>query len=125
MERKRCMKAETLEILLRIAVLAVTWVIVPAVKKWIEAKTDNEKLERIKQWARTAVAAAEQIYNHAKKSDPEGTLRRGYARKAIVYMAHKCGISLTEEEIEAMIEAAVNEINGSKLNVIECMEAEK
>lgn len=103
------MEMKIFELLIRLAVLIMAGIIIPAFRQWLSARTDNEKLERVKAWARTAVAAAEQMYR--KYDDPHGTERKKYATDAILLMSSKCGIHLTKEEVETMIEAAVQEIN--------------
>lgn len=102
-------KIELATVIIRAVTLIIAGIIIPAARKWLVAKTDNEKLERVKAWARTAVAAAEQM--HRKYDDPHGTKRKKYATEAILMMGDKCGIHLTKKEIETMIEAAVQEIN--------------
>ena len=102
-------KIELATVIIRAVTLIIAGIIIPAARKWLVAKTDNEKLERVKAWARTAVAAAEQMYR--KYDDPHGTERKKYATDAILLMSSKCGIHLNKEEVETMIEAAVQEIN--------------
>lgn len=108
-------KIELATVIIRAVTLVVVGVIIPAIRRWLNTKTENAKMERVKAWARTAVAAAEQMYR--KYDDPHGTKRKKYAAEAILSMGIKCGIHLTKEEAETLIEAAVQEIN--LLNPIE------
>lgn len=107
------MKTELITLLIRLIILVITAFVVPALKKWLEARTENEKLQQIKTWALQAVKAAEQMHNKAKKDDPTGEIRREYARKAILRICSRLGVTLTDRDVEALIEAAVQEVNGS------------
>lgn len=92
-------------------------VVIPAIKTWLERKTENEKLDQIKQWAYTAVNAAERAYKDYKVTDPKGIKRKEYARVAIMAVSSRLGLKLTDKEINAMIEAAVEEMNNFKMEV--------
>ena len=98
--------------IIRIVILLIVYILIPTLKKWIDAKSENEAIATVKQWAYTVVWAAEQIHNKAKHDDPTGDLRRKYAYEAIERMAFKLGLALSEKEINAMIECAVHELNG-------------
>lgn len=105
------MTVEIITLLLRLAIVIVTCIIAPAVKHWIEAKTDTAKMDEIRKVAETAVYAAEQIYNTAEKADPDGEIRRKYVYKAVSWAAQQAGICLNDREIDTIIQAAVQEIN--------------
>jgi len=105
------MKLEILELLVKLAVLAMAGIVIPAFKKWLEAKTDNETLEKVRCWAYAAVYAAEQIYNHADKIDPDGSMRKKYAHNAVMKICTDSGICITNRELDVLIEAAVNTLN--------------
>lgn len=102
---------EIITILLRFAVAVFIAFVIPAVKKWMKIKIENEKLGQIQEWARSAVYAAEQAYKQYKATDPDGTKRKEYARVAIMAVSSRLGLELTDKEINTLIEAAVNEIN--------------
>lgn len=102
------MKTEIITLLLRLAIVIITGVIVPAVKKWIDSKTENEKLVQLRQAAETAVYAAEQLYHAA---DPDGEIRRRYAHKIVSVTSLRLGFALSEGEIDSLVQAAVQEIN--------------
>lgn len=102
------MKLEIMELIIRLAVLVMAGIVIPAFKKWLEAKTDNEKYDHLKSAAETAVYAAEQLLG---KADPDGTERMKYAKKAVTLTAHRIGLVLTDREVEEIIEAAVKELN--------------
>lgn len=104
-------KIEVITLLIRVAILVITGLIIPALKKWIDAKSENETISIIKEWACTAVWAAEQLHKKVEHDDPDGTLRRKYAYEAINRMAFKLGVALTSDEIYAMIESAVYGLN--------------
>lgn len=105
------MAVEIITLALRLAIVVFAGILVPAFKKWIDTKTENAKMQQIKDAASTAVAAAEQIYNIAEKSDPDGVLRRKFAKNAVKRTAFNLGIVLTDRQITEIIHAAVQELN--------------
>ena len=107
-------KIELITLLARLAILLMTGILIPAVREWLEAHSEHEKINQIKEWAYTAVWAAEQMYNHVEKADPDGSIRKKYAREAIIRMANRCGIIVSSSEINAMIEAAVTDVNSCR-----------
>ncbi|WP_313413121.1 phage holin family protein [Sedimentibacter sp.] len=73
------------------------------VAPWLRTKLTNEKLTTIEMWVNIAVAAAEQIF----KLPGSGTQKKMYV---IEFLKTK-GINITDRELDALIEAAVYEIN--------------
>ena len=99
-----------------VAVIGVLSAILTAfVVPWIKSKTTTNQQEIITILARTAVLAAQQIYdnNGAKKA---------YAENYITEQLKKYGLSLDERAISAAIEAALKaiklETNGQWNNTI-------
>ena len=123
------MTTETITLILRLAIVVMAGIIVPTIKHWIETRTENAQMDGIRQAAETAVYAAEQIYNTAEKSDPDGEMRRKYAHEAVSWAAKRAGICLTDSDIDAIIQAAVQELNlmkhGGLLNELISSEGEK
>lgn len=105
------MAVEIISLALRLAIVVFAGILVPAFKKWIDTKTENEKMQQVKDAASTAVAAAEQIYNIAEKSDPDGVLRRKFAENAVKRTAYNLGIVLTDRQITEIVHSAVQELN--------------
>ena len=105
------MKLEIITLLLRLAIVVITCVIAPTVKHWLETSTENAKMESIREAAWSAVYAAEQLYNTMKHADPSGEIRRKYAAEAVSIAATKAGIVLTDEDIDNIVQAAVQELN--------------
>lgn len=99
------------ELLLRLAVLIMAGFVIPAFRSWLKKKSENEDMEKIRGWVYAAVYAAEQIYNHAEKLDPEGKIRKTYARNMVTKILLNHGITITERELDMLIEAAVNTLN--------------
>ena len=62
--------------LIKLAIQAITLVIVgflaPAVLSWLNEKSEDARLSRMKDWALKAVKAAEQIYKDYEIRDPDG-----------------------------------------------------
>ena len=70
---------------------------------WIKSKIDAAKLAQIVEWVGIAVRAAEQIYNESGM----GEKKKQYV---LDFLADK-GFTLDSNSINAMIEAAVKELN--------------
>lgn len=70
---------------------------------WIKGKIDAAKLAQIVEWVGIAVRAAEQIY----KESGMGEKKKQYV---LDFLASK-GFTLDPDSINAMIEAAVKELN--------------
>lgn len=112
------MKIELLTLTVRVAALIVTAFVIPALKTWLEKKTENENLAQVQEWAAKAVQAAEQIHKKARKDDPTGVKRRKFAIDFLNQLCAKHGVRLSKEEIEVLIEAAVDEVNNCRLGVL-------
>ena len=88
------------QIILAIIALAgtiVTGVLVP----WIKAKTTQSQQEQLAQWAKIAVAAAEQIFKSG-----DGAEKKQY----VINWLHERGIVFDSDMVDAAIEAAVYEL---------------
>lgn len=70
---------------------------------WIKGKIDAAKLAQIVEWVGIAVRAAEQIYNESGM----GEKKKQYV---LDFLASK-GFTLDPDSINAMIEAAVKDLN--------------
>ena len=81
--------------------LGLIWTIIVA--PFIKSKTNTQQQQEINGWVKIAVAAAEQIY----KGSGRGKEKKTY----VVTWLEEHDIILEEERIDAMIEAAVFEIN--------------
>ena len=88
-----------LQVALGIVSILVTGILIP----WIRTKTTKEKLENALAIADIAVKAAEQIY----RESGQGVIKKKY----VINFIKKSGLKLTDEEINALIEAAVKELN--------------
>ena len=94
---------ELLKLTIMIATMLVTRYLIP----WIKAKTQNETMHALIDWAVQAVLAAEQC--HQAMSGPE---RKAIVTKFIKQILEQKNIALSDEEIDVMIEAAVKQMNG-------------
>lgn len=112
------MKTEYITIIIRVIMLIITGIIIPALRQWIISRTEHQKLDTLKEWAYTVVWAAEQMHHYADRVDPGGVKRKQYARDAIMQMADRIGMKISYEEATAMIECAVHELNGCKVPAI-------
>lgn len=81
----------------------VSFVMVGVVIPYLKQKTKGANLANTLAMVEIAVKAAEQIYSYAG----QGAIKKKYV---LQYLKDR-GISLQEEELDAMIEATVQEIN--------------
>lgn len=85
----------------------VTCVLVP----YIKSKTTTEQQKEINAWVKIAVSAAEQIYTGSG---------RGEEKKAYVLeWLRSHGVTVDDEKLDAMIEAAVYELSNTGLITID------
>ena len=96
---------ELLKLTIMIATMLVTHYLIP----WLKAKTQNETMHALIDWAVQAVLAAEQC--HQAVSGPE---RKAIVTKFIKQILEQKNIALSDEEIDVMIEAAVKQMNAAK-----------
>ena len=88
-----------LQVVLALVSVVVTGIIIPLIRAKV-SKTDLEKALVI---ADIAVKAAEQIYKESGK----GPIKKKY----VIEYLRKSGLNLSDEEINALIEATVKELN--------------
>lgn len=82
--------------------VVLTGVFVP----WLKMKMNDEKLRSVEMWINIAVAAAEQMKAAGLITDDK--------KDYVVKFIRDKGITITDEELDALIEAAVYEINKAK-----------
>lgn len=86
------------------AVAALIAVIITAVViPYIKSKTTTQQQAQINAWVKIAVAAAEQIY----KGSGRGEEKKEY----VINWLEDRGFTLDEDEVDALIESAVYELN--------------
>ena len=93
-------------ILIPVFGVIITGVIVP----FIESKIDAETLNKIVKWTKYAVKSAEMIYNESGK----GKLKKEYVIDFLTNMFNKNKIVITKEQMDILIESAVQELNKNK-----------
>lgn len=74
---------------------------------WIKSKTTDAQRKELVEWVKIGVAAAEQLY----KGQGRGEEKKQYV---LDFLKQK-GFTVDEESINAAIEAAVSQLNGSTL----------
>lgn len=95
---------QIITLLISLAGVVLTYFIVP----WLKSKTTTQQLDMIKLWINIAVAAAEQM--KAAGLMPDGQAKKEFVLKFI----RDKGVTITDQELDALIEAAVFEINKAK-----------
>ena len=88
-----------LQVVLAIVSIVVTGILIPLIK----TKIKKEDLEKAIIITDIAVKAAEQIYKESGK----GPIKKKY----VIDYLKRSGLNLTDEEINALIESAVKELN--------------
>lgn len=80
----------------------VLMIIAYVLGKYVTPKlVTNKTIAVLSEWAYKLVVSAKRIFE-----DGEGEVKREYVTKAIKAICKKCNISLTEEQIRALIEDA-------------------
>ena len=87
-----------------IALLAalVTYKLIP----WIKTKISAHDMETITFWVRFAVRCADQLF-----TPEEWEQKKKYVMSYVIDMAKKLKIDLTEQDLNILIEAAVNSLH--------------
>ena len=101
-----------LEAVATLAVALITTFVVP----YIKSKTTLEQQTQINAWVRIAVTAAAQVY----EGPGQGDKKKAYV---LTWLAGH-GISVDEDKLDAMIEAAVYELANNGLIAVEGMTEE-
>lgn len=89
------------------AIISIAGALVSAyVIPWIKTKISAQDMETIVFWVRFAVRCADQLFTPEQWAE-----KKQYVMNYIIDMANKLGIKLTEQDINILIESAVNEIH--------------
>ena len=96
---------EALKLLIMVTVLVLTRFVVP----WLKAKTSNETMQAVLDWTVQAVLAAEQAHQAQT-----GAERKYIVTEFIKNILIQKNISLSDEELNTLIEAAVMQMNANK-----------
>lgn len=96
---------EALKLLIMVTVLVLTRFVVP----WLKAKTQNETMQAVLDWTMQAVLAAEQAHQAQT-----GAERKYIVTEFIKNILIQKNISLSDEELNTLIEAAVLQMNANK-----------
>lgn len=95
-----------MKLIIAIAVTVVTTYVVP----FIKAKIDSERMYEVMRLVAEFVNAAEQIYG-AKT----GKTKKEFVTELISQKCELIGLKITEEQISALIESAVYDMNLAKV----------
>lgn len=93
---------QILTLIISLIGVILTYFVVP----WLRSKTNTQQLDTIKLWINIAVAAAEQM-------KAVGLLQIDKKEYVLKFVRDK-GITITDQELDALIEAAVFELNKTK-----------
>lgn len=92
---------ELLKLTIMIATLVITRYVVP----WIKAKTQSDTMSVLIDWVMQAVMAAEQTHDAGSGAEKKAIVTE-FIKKLLIQK----NISLSDEEIEMLIEAAVRQM---------------
>lgn len=93
------------EALAALIAVVITAVVIP----YIRSKTTSQQQQEINAWVKIAVSAAEQIY----KGSGRGEEKKNY----VLAWLEEHNIILEEDRVDAMIEAAVYQLNSGFITV--------
>ena len=91
---------------LKLVVMLVSVLVTSYVIPWIKANTDSKKLQTVFDWVEQGVHAAEQMYG-AKT----GTQKKRCVTEFLQKIIKAKKINISDQELEMMIEAAVQVMN--------------
>lgn len=94
--------------ILQAATLLLAAIITTFVVPYIKARTTSSQQSQINTWVKIAVAAVEQTCRDAKGAEK---------KKRVLGWLYQHGIVIDEDQIDAMIEAAVYEIKSGIISV--------
>lgn len=96
-----------------LAIISIAGALVSAyLIPWIKNNISSKDMETIIFWVRFAVRCADQLFTPEQWQE-----KKKYVMAYVIDMVAKLGIKLTEEDINVLIEAAVNEIHhGGQIN---------
>ena len=90
-----------------LAIISIAGALVSAyLIPWIKNNISAKDMETIIFWVRFAVRCADQLF-----TPEQWEQKKTYVMAYVVNMAKKIGLNLTEQDINILIEAAVNEIH--------------
>ena len=90
---------QVLQVILALVSLVITGMLIPLIK----TKISKDKLEKALVVTEIAVKAAEQIF----KETGQGVIKKKY----VIDYIKKSGLNLSDDEINALIESTVKELN--------------
>lgn len=91
--------------LVKIVVMVVALVIARYLVPWLKQKIGAEKVAEVSMWAKQAVLMAQQVYK-----DWDGQDKKAFVTKYLKKILTAKNISLTDEDIDILIEAAVKQM---------------
>lgn len=96
-------------LVLTLVVILVTTVVLPGARAWLKSRAQNEQNSLLYSFIEELVKAAEQMFNPENASSPQAVnaLKKAYVVKRATEFVQQHGLKVTEEQIEALIEAAV------------------
>lgn len=89
---------EIMKVIVMVAMLVISRYLIP----WLRDKIGIAKLETAEKWANYAVLAAQQVL-----SDEKGADRKAYVTQFLKEILTAKNIALSDEQLDALIEAAV------------------
>lgn len=92
---------EVLKLTIMIATMLITRYAIP----WLKAKTENSVMQALIDWTAQAVLAAEQMHDAGSGAEKKAIVTE-FIKKLLIQK----NISLSDEEIEMLIEAAVRQM---------------
>jgi len=92
---------EAIKIVVMVAALVITRYLVP----WIREKIGADKMVEIERWVRFAVLKAQQVMQSATGED-----KKAYVTEFLKELLIAKNISLSDEQLEVLIEAAVKQM---------------
>lgn len=97
------------QLILTLVAFLLAVIVLPSLRTWLKSRAQNEQKSLLYGFIEELVKAAEQMFDPESASSPEmfNALKKAYVVKRATEFVRQHGIGVTEEQIEALIEAAV------------------
>jgi hypothetical protein len=97
------------QLVISLVVILLTVVILPGLRTWLKSRSQNEQSSLLYGFIEELVKAAEQMFKPGMTLTPEAlnAVKKDYVMREAVAFAHRFGIPITREQLEALVEAAV------------------
>lgn len=103
---------EIIKLIVQLVIVGIVIIGTKVVIPWIKQNVEESKIESVRRWAETFVLMAEQVFG-----DKPGPERKAIVTKRLKDILLQKNISLTDQQISDLIEAAVKAMKIAEVTV--------